>query len=318
MSSKHANVDECEARATRPMPRRYFLGALVLATINVACGSTTSRSTKSPQRKKHYDAVELFPADLDVVVRVDLARMRIALGPMAQGLSSKMSTDLKLDEALVLRALERARVAWIGTRIADSETGDRVLIVEGDVEDVRPDLDTFREMDPPLLEGVKSFERRGPLARDATARIHVLGSQMIVFVTGVEVDSVERVLLRGPDPGRRDPPAEGIVSVDVRGRRLPPQAERKFPSIGAIARGIKRMQSSVTLVDDQVRADIEVTTKSPTESTKLAKFVGALREGGQSGRYATLFEGLRVERVEHTVRMKWFMPVDLLRDFVAQ
>jgi hypothetical protein len=229
-----------------------------------------------------------------------------------------MSADLKLDDTLVLRALERARVVWIGTRFADMDTGDRVLIVEGDVEDVRPDPDTFQETGPPLIEGVKSFERRGPLTRDATARIHLLGAQTIVFITGVEVDGVERVLLRGPDPGRRDPPAEGIVSADVRGRRLPPQVERKFPSLGAIARGIKRVQVSVTLVDDQVRADIEVRTMSPAESIKLAKFVDALREGGQSGRYATLFEGLRVERVEHTVHMKWFAPVDLLRDVVAQ
>ncbi len=318
MSSNPANVSESEARTARPTPRRIFLGTLVLGLVNVACSSTTQRTVKSAKRKKYFDAVELFPADLDLVLRVDLARMRVALGPMAQSLSSKVSADLKLDDALMLRALEHARVAWIGTRIADLESGDRVLIVEGDVEDIRPDADTFTELDPPLMEGVRSFERRGPLARDATARIHLLGSQTILFTTGVEVDGVERVLMRGPDPGRRDPRAEGIVSADLRGRRLPSRFERKFPSIGSIARGVKRVQASVTLVDDQVHADFEVATNSSTESTKLAKFLNALREGGQAGRYAVFFDGLHVERVEQAVQIKWVARVDLLRDVVAQ
>ena len=318
MSSNPAKVVESKAPAARAIPRRSLLGVLGLGAINVACRSTTPRAAKSPERRQHFDAVELFPADLDLVVRVDLARMRVALGPMAQSLSSKMSADLELDDALMLRALEQARVAWIGTRIGDMETGDRVLVVEGDVEDVRPDGDVFTEMDPPLVEGVKSFERRGPLARDATARIHLLGSQTILFTTGVEVDGVERVLLHGPDPGRRDPRAEGILGLDVRGRRLPPRLERKFPSIGSIARGVKRVQANVTLVDDQVRADFEVTTNSAAEGTKLTKFLNALREGGQASRYAVFFDGLQVERVEHVVRMKWVAPVDLLRDVVAQ
>jgi hypothetical protein len=42
------------------------------------------------------------------------------------------------------------------------------------------------------------------------------------------------VLRDGADERRGDPSREGVVSVDVRARRLPASLERRFPSIGAI------------------------------------------------------------------------------------
>jgi hypothetical protein len=242
--------------------------------------------------------------------------MRAALGPVANGLSSRMGSEMDARDALAAKAIERARVAWIGTRLADVESGDRVLVVEGDVEDLRPDADVFRELDPPLSDAIKTFERRGPLARDATARVHLLGGRTIMFVSGVEVDGVERVLLRGADPGRRDPTADGLLSADLRARRLPPSLERRFPSIGAIVRGIERARASVTMVEEGLQADVEVMTVSNAASTKLEVFLNALREGGQGSRYAVLFDGLHVERIEHAVRVKWLVPIEMLRKLV--
>jgi len=242
--------------------------------------------------------------------------MRAALGPMANGLSSRMGSEIDARDELAARAIERARVAWIGTRLADIETGDRVLVIEGDIEDLRPDPDIFQLLDPPLSDVIKTFERRGPLSRDATARVHLLGARTIVFVSGVEVDSVERVLLRGADPGRRDPPAEGLLSADLRARRLPPGLERRFPSIGAIVRGIERARASVTMVDEGLQADVEVMTVSNVASTKVEVFLNALREGGQGSRYALLFDGLHVEKIERAVRVKWLVPIEMLRKLV--
>lgn len=316
MSSKRAKDPEVESSFQLPL-RRTFLGVLGLALMNVACGSTVIRNARPKKNKQHFDAVELFPADLDVVVRVDLERMRVALGPMADGLSSRVESEIDVHDELAAKAIERARVAWIGTRLADVELGDRVLVVEGDVDDLRPDAALYQLLDPPLSDTIQTFERRGPLARETTARIHLLGAKTIVFVSGVEVDGVERVLLRGADPGRRDPPAEGLVSADLRGRRLSPSLERKFPSIGSIVRGIERARASVTMVDDGVRAELDMTTTSDAASKKLDGFINALREGGQGSRYAQLFDGLHVERVERVVQMKWVVPIETLRKLVA-
>jgi hypothetical protein len=316
VSSKRVKDPEVESSLQLPL-RRVFLGVLGLALMNVACGSTVTRNARSKKNKQHFDAVELFPVDLDVVVRVDLERMRVALGPLADGLSSRVESEIDVHDELAAKAIERARVAWIGTRLADVELGDRVLVVEGDVDDLRPDSALYQLLDPPLSDSIKTFERRGPLARETTARIHLLGAKTIVFVSGVEVDGVERVLLRGADPGRRDPPADGLVSADIRGRRLPPSLERKFPSIGSIVRGIERARASVTMVDDGLRAEFDMTTASDAASKKLDSFINALREGGQGSRYAQLFDGLHVERVERVVQMKWVVPIETLRKLVA-
>lgn len=316
MSLKRANADR---RGRSPSPafgRRLFLGALGVAATNVACSSTPSAKRGSTKRKPHVDAVELFPADLDVVMRVDLARMRAALGPLANGLSSRVGAEIDAHDELAARAIERARVAWIGTRLGDFEAGDRVLVIEGDVEDLRPDPSLFQELDPPLSDDLKTFERRGPVARDATARIHLLGPRTIMFVSSVEVDGVERVLLRGGDPGRRDPPAEGLVSADLRGRRLPAGLEQRFPSIASIVRGVHRARASVTVADEALRADIDIAAASESACAKLEGFLSALREGGQGSRYATLFDGLRIERLEKTVRLSWQVPLEMLRKFV--
>jgi hypothetical protein len=311
VSSKYANADEVEA-----LGRRAFLGVLGVAVTNAACSSTAPQQPRSAKRKPHVDAVELFPADLDVVLRVDLARMRAALGPMANGLSSRVGSEIDARDELAAKAIERARVVWIGTRLGDVEAGDRVLVIEGDVEDLRPDPGIFQVLDPPLSDAIKTFERRGPLARDATARVHLLGARTIMFVSSVEIDGVERVLLRGADTGRRDPPADGLLSADMRGRRLPPGLERRFPSIGAIVRGIQRARATVTMVDEELSADIEIAAASESARSKLEGLLKALREGGQGSRYAVLLDGLQVERIERALRVKWLVPIEMLRKLV--
>lgn len=316
-SSKRANADELDLHDVGAVGRRLFLTALGVTLVNVGCSSSSPhKPVASKKPKERVDAVDLFPADLDLVVRVDLARMRAALGPMVNGLSSKVSSEIDSRDELATQAIERARVAWLGTRLADLEAGDRVLVVEGDVEDLRPDAALFQVLDPPLSDTIKTFERRGPLSRDATARIHLLGGRTIMFVTGVEVDGVERVLVRGADPGRRDPPADGLVSADLRGRRLPPGLERRFPSIAAIVRGVMRARASITMVEEGLRAEVDISAVSQASSAKLDGFLNALREGGQGSRYAALFDGMRIERIETTVRVTWVVPLEMLRKLV--
>ncbi len=316
MSSKRVNAIAPEAQTMNQMGRRALLSLMGLAASTVACASTSPRRGASKPKRRHVDAVELLPGDLDAVLRIDLARMRAALGPITQSLSTRVGSEVDVQDELATKAIERARVVWIGTRLTDMDTGDRVLIIEGDVEDLRPDPVVFHVVDPPLSDDVKTFERKGPLSRNATARIHLLGARTIVFVSSVEADGVERILRQGADPDRRDPPADGLLSADVRGRRLPPQFERRFPSIGSIVRGINRARASVTMVDEGVKLDIEVTNVSTPASRKLEGFLSALREGGQGSRYATLFDGLSVERIEQAVRVKWIVPIEMIQKLI--
>ncbi|MDI1429349.1 hypothetical protein [Polyangium sorediatum] len=308
MSSKRASAP---AEVFR---RAFVLGLGALAFGTAACGGEVP-APKAPARGKRdvLDPAELFPADLDLVLRVDLGRMRAQLGPLADVLSARVEEESGGEEALVSQAIARAKVVWIGLRAADAEAGDRVLVIEGDVEDVRPDPKLFRLVDPPIADDIQSWERTGPLGRATTARIHTFAGRMILFVTPVEVDSVERVLRKGPDERRRDPAAEGLVSADLRARRLPPSLERRFPSIASILGGLERARASAVMVGDALRVDAEITAGTGQAAGKAENLLRALREGGQGSRYAALFEEMRIERVDRAVRVRWDLSSDVLR-----
>jgi len=292
--------------------RALVAGLFALA----ACGGEVPAPASARNGKRErgrYDAIELFPADLDLVVRVDLGRMRAQLGPTATGLAERLERETDQAEGLVSRALGVAKVAWIGVRLADIEAGDRVLVVEGDVEDLHPDPGLYRRIDPPIAEGVQSFEREGPLARDATARVHSFGGRTIAFVSPVEVDSVERILRNGPDERRRDPSAEGIVSADLRVRRLSPTLERRFKSIAPIIRGLDRARGQATMSGESFRVDLEIAAMSEASAKKAESVLRALREGGLGGRYGALFDDMSIERVEKAVRIRWQLAPTVLR-----
>lgn len=308
MSSKRASD------RTEPRPRRAILLGLGALAFAAACGGEVP-APKSPRKGKReiLDPAELFPADLDLVLRVDLGRMRAQLGPLAEVLSARVEEESGSEEALVSQAIARAKVVWIGLRAADADAGDRVLVIEGDVEDVRPDPKLFRLVDPPIADDVRTWERSGPLARATTARIHAFDGRLIMFVTPVEVDSVDRVLKKGPDERRRDPAAEGLVSADLRARRLPPSLERRFPSIASIIGGLERARASAVMVGDALRVDAEITAGTGQAAGKAENLLRALREGGQGSRYAAAFEDMRIERVDRSVRVRWDFSSEVLR-----
>ena len=97
-----------------------------------------------------------------------------------------------------------------------------------------------------MIAPASSASIRTPIARKAAA-VAALSSPAALATT--------RLLRDGPDAGRGDPTANGLVSVDVRGHRLPPSLEKKYPSIAVIIAGIVRIRGSATLAEDGVRVE---------------------------------------------------------------
>src|SRR5690606_33946659 len=64
------------------------------------------------------EPADLLPADLDLVVRVDVGRMRSGLGRAAADELAQRALDELHDETLK-SALLRADVVWLGLRLAD-------------------------------------------------------------------------------------------------------------------------------------------------------------------------------------------------------
>ncbi len=292
-------------------------------TPEARAGELAPKRPAGPQVVRRVEASELLPADLDLVVRLDLARIRAQLG--AEAIDRLLARALveaapgpgavvEVDPLLALAA-RRADTVFVALRAEDPASGDRVVVLEGKLAGLSPDPARFHPGPPTILDGVRSFDRLGAAdraPRDATARVVAVGDRAIAFVSPVEVDSVERVLREGPDPRRGDPAAEGLVSVDLRVRRLGPAMERRFPSLGAVVAGLDRVRGSAALLDDGLRVDLDVVGASEDGAERLLRFALALRDGAAESDRAKVLASLAAERTDKTVHLRWTLPAATL------
>jgi hypothetical protein len=292
--------------------------ALALACLLVACSSAPAKPAADARAKlggvrfdRDLDPSELLPADLDLVVRLDMARMRAGLGPAAVEELSRRAFEGGAEPEL-REALGCAEVVWIALHAADIESGDRVIVIEG--RSCMPELAASRWERVRSGNGrLRIFDRKDTAPRTGTARIMNLGNKATAFVSPVELDAVKRVLDDGPDDKRGNPVAEGVVSVDLRPRPLPPRLAKKYPSIDAVLAGIERVRATATLVDEGLRIDAEVIGKGAESATKSAKFLEGLR-GSLSGsaKFGDAAQKARVESIEKVVQVKVVVPAKAL------
>lgn len=293
---------------------RAAASAIALALLAAGCpevpppAERPTRTQRPPRADRRIDPAELLPGDLDLVVRVDVARMRSGLGPKAaDDLAARGLAEEQ--DALLREAVKRADVVWIGLRLADLDEGDRVLAVEGRMRDLRPDPAGWerapKRSEP---EGAAVYDRRGAAPRAGVGRVVALGDRALVFASPVEVSSVARVLRDGPDDHRGDPAALGLVSLDLRASRLPPRLERRFPSIASIIAGLERIRATASLTEEGALLDAEIVARTPEGAGRARRFLEVLRDNARDLRYAEIMNALAIEQVERTVRIRWTLP----------
>jgi len=292
------------------------LGVL-LAGCGGAAGSGNGRLIPGGARvERDLAPTDVLPADLDLVVRIDLERMRAGIGPTTADALSKRALAQAAGERELAEAMACADAVWIGTRAAAIDTGDRVVVIEG--KECVPDLPRSR------WEKVRSgngrlaiFDRKGEAPRAGTARIMNLGNRATVFVSPVELDSVKRVLDNGPDEKRANPRTEGLVSVDLRPRPLPPGLAGRYPSIAAVLAGIERVRGTAVLVDEGLSVDAQVIGVTAAGAQKAARFLEGVRDSLKEGRFGDAVKGAKVDVVEKTVGVKVIVPAKVLLGLVG-
>ncbi len=285
-------------------------GALWLAL--AGCGS----APPSPARghaaagvrvEKDLDPPDIFPADLDLVVRIDVGRMRSGIGPAVADALSKRALQ-ESPEPELREALASADVVWIAARAAELDVGDRIVVVEGRTS--MPELSAARWQRVRSPNGrLRIFDRKEEAPREGTARIINLGNRAAAFISPVELDAVRRVLGDGPDEKRGNPAAEGLVSVDLRAGRLPPALERKYAAIGSVLAGVERVRGSAVLVDEGVKVDAQVLGASVAGAERAARFLEAVRDSlAADPRFAAAAKDVRIELVARTVQVRLTVP----------
>lgn len=285
---------------------------VALAGCNREVPARSGAKPRPSQLSKRLVARDFMPGDLDVVLRVDMARLRAGLGPnVAEALAARAG-DADAD-GFVSEAMAKADAVWIGLRLADIDAGDRVIVAEGRLGEIHIDPTQWEETTPTAtMESVQILDRLGAAPRAGTGRIVVYDKKLYAFVSPVEVDATTRVLRDGPDEGRGDPTADGLVSADVRGHRLPPSLEKKYPRIGSLIAGVVRVRGSATLGDDGVRVAIDMTAKTPQAAERVEKFLTTLRESGAQTRFAPLMNTVKMERVDTHLLLSATVPAAMI------
>lgn len=290
---------------------------VALAVALAGCGEEVPRGgvsrTAQPLVDRRLEPTDLLPADLDLVVRVDLGRLRSGLGPTSMhALASRLPGDRLLREALV-----RADAVTVGLRADDLEAGDRVVVVEGALAQhaLEPDPAVFAP-GPTWVEKVRVWDRGGDGAvpREQVARVMRLEDRALVFVTALEVDATSRVLRAGPDERRGQPFAEGIVSLDWRPRPLRTSLARRFPSIAGVLRGLSRVRATATMGESSVEVRAELEAQDDAAATKVSRFLEILRDN--AGDDPTL-RAVSIERAGTTVHVASDVPAEVVLRAVA-
>jgi hypothetical protein len=294
---------------------------LALLAALAGCGGappspSTGHAAPGVRFEKDLDATDLFPVDLDLVVRVDVGRMRSGIGPAVADALSRRALQESAEPEL-REALASADVVWVAARVAGLDDGDRVVVVEGRTS--MPELAAARWERVRSRNGrLRIFDRKEEAPRTGTARIINLGNRAAAFVSPVELDAVRRVLDDGPDEKRGNPSAEGLVSLDLRAGRLPPALERKYPAIGAVLAGIERVRGSAALVDGGVKIDAQVLGATAAGAERAARFLEAVRDSlAKDPRFAAAARDVRVEQVEKTVQIRLTVPAKAVLAMVA-
>lgn len=294
-----------------------LLGALALSVGWTGCGRTVphggeAAAPRPPDQPARVVGTDLIPADLDLVLRVDLARVRNNLGPEPSRELSRRALDQADPDAVVRAALERADVVWVGLRLSDALAGDRVVVVESAAAPTEPDPVAWSPV-PSSAEEVRIFDAILPPRRSGTARIVRIGDDVTVFVSPVEIDSVARVLRQGPDPGRGEPAARGLISLDWRTKRPSVQMQNRFPSLAALLRGVVRVRATVTLHGDHLLLEGRMQCRHEPAAAKALRFLQTFVDTARMiDRYRAVLKSLALSRAGTTIRVRWPVPPELV------
>lgn len=268
-----------------------------------ACASARPPPPHAPALAAPNDAI---PPDLDLVIRVDLAKVRAALGPeglatLRRGAASAVRAET--DDDFFVRALEHADVACLALRpeLVPGEA-DNVLALSGHFGEL--DVERALRHDgwaaPIDLGGaVWRYERPGKVSRSAALRVYQFGDDGLVFASPGEVDSVEAVLERGLQPNALKPEARGVLAFAARLRTLRGGFAARYPSVARVLEDARRIEGNVDAAANGLMFELSVEFGSDDEALaavgELTRIQAAL--AGGEGKLAAVAHSAKLEAV---------------------
>lgn len=300
--------------------RRFGRAGLVAALAVTLAGCASSRPPP-PAAPVLLEPADAIPADLDAVVRVDVARLRAALGTLLfAGLRRVATASLDDDGAseFLLAAIESSELAVFAFRPELQGDGvDSVLVLRGRYAGLDP---RDHEARPPFRSprdlggAVRRYDREQPRARGAPARIYARGDDLLVVVSAAELDSVElRLEQREAAPVVR-PPARGIVAFAARLRALRLTLHRRFPMLADMLEDAREVHGVIETgaTGASLELSLPFASEASAETAKLG-LTGVLQAFGErDGAFSALARRTSVERAGAHVVLRVSVPLPQL------
>jgi hypothetical protein len=265
--------------------RRLALGFAALA---LALGCSAQREIESPPpAPKLAEPAASIPADLDLVVRLDLKRLRGVLGiaatPLLEELGRQAPSDApdRATAELGRKLFLAADTIWVGVRPGlAAELTDSVVVLRGDFRDLVPrELGGEPAWAPAedLGGAVRRFTRPPPRLRAAPAVLYAQGSELVVLGSVAEIDALERSVEQGRADGALRAPENGLFSAALRVRALRRTLAQRSPTLGRLVEDIESVEASVDHDGDKFRARVDLATRDSAGASVLAEGLGKLR-----------------------------------------
>jgi hypothetical protein len=263
---------------------------LVVAHLLVACAGDRRPPPAAPSLEAPSDAL---PPELDMVVRIDVGRVRSALGAPALAL---IRGELKGSDALGrfgLDVLERSDVFVLGLRYEPSSEGygiaDAVIAAEGDFRGLDPRKYSIR---PPwqapidLGGDIRRYDRGKPDKRGDPARLYLRSNRMMVVVSEAAIDSVEAVVERHAPPNPIRPPERGIASAALRlGRGNSLLGNRaRFPMVSEALDATRSVEVWIDQTAKGFEAQAAFELETEAHATRAAEILEVARTTLQDGK----------------------------------
>jgi len=280
--------------------RALFFG--VLLSFGAACGGSRPAPPRAPALATPADAV---PPDLDLVLRVDLAKVRSALGP--QGIASLRGEAgdavAETRDALVERALEASDTAILALRpeLLPHEA-DNVLVLAGHFGALGVDraLRASGWSAPVDLGGdVRRFDRGGKISRSSPARVYAFADERLVFVSAAEIDSVEAVLERHRASSSLKPQARGVLAFAARLRTLGTTLIDRYPELADAIGPAGAVQGVVDATPTGLGLEVALELPSEASAERTAESLGRIRQAlaASAGKMAAMAQSANIQAV---------------------
>jgi len=260
---------------------------VALSGLLLAC-ATPAQAPPPPSAPILAEPALALPADLDLVVRLDLKRLRDALGLSADTLLQRLGESASSDQPdsdtarLLMALLARADTLWIAVRPGlSAELTDGAIALRGDFRNVVPSLlggEPRWSMARDLGRGLLRFSREPPRVRAAPAVLYLRLPDVVVLGSVAEIDALERSVELGPLDTPLRAPETGLIAAAARLGSLRQKLARRAPTLTSYVAGAERLEASFERQGEDFRLRVDVSFQQSSEVSTLVATLRSLQE----------------------------------------